>query len=179
MKYLIPLLIAFSLNQSTAQTSNEEPPWTVDYVDLQLYSGLWYEIAKIPNSFQDHCVYGTTAEYHIDEDGDIIVVNSCFEEDGNLDIAEGVANVVDETTNSKLEVSFVSFFGIRPFWGDYWIIGLDENYNYAIVGHPERKYGWILSRTTPLDDETLNLIIEMLENQGYKWSDFELTPHKQ
>lgn len=172
-------MVALSTIQSAAQISDKNPPLTVDYVDLQLYSGLWYEIAKIPNSFQDHCVYGTIAKYYIDEDGDIIVINSCYEEDDNLDVADGVAQVVDEITNSKLEVSFVSFFGIRPFWGDYWIIELDENYNYAIIGHPERKYGWVLSRISSLDGETLNLIIEKLEYQGYNWKDFELTSHKQ
>lgn len=178
LKYFWVLLAAFYIDQPVAQTSEKRPPVTVDYVDLQLYSGLWYEIAKIPNSFQDHCIYGTSAEYFIDKDGDITVINSCYEEDGNLDVAEGIAQVVDETTNSKLEVSFVSFFGIRPFWGDYWIIGLDKDYKYAIVGHPKRKYGWILSRTPSLPDETLNLIIEKLKDQGYNWNDFELTVHK-
>ena len=154
---------------------NNNPPTTVHKVDLKKYAGLWYEIAKIPNSFQDQCAYGTTAEYKIDEDGDIVVTNKCYDEDGEPDIAEGVAKVVDNKTSAKLEVSFVSFLGIRPFWGDYWIIGLDENYGWAVVGTPNRKYGWILSRTPSLPDETIKAIYDILKSNGYNPDDFEKT----
>lgn len=151
---------------------------TVDKVDLNKYVGLWYEVAKIPNSFQDQCIYGTTAEYKIDEDGDIIVTNSCYDEKDKLDVAEGLAKVVDKNTNAKLEVSFVSFLGIRPFWGDYWIIGLDENYQWAVVGTPSRKYGWILSRTPSLPDSTMENIFEILKSQHYNPVDFEMSKQK-
>jgi apolipoprotein D and lipocalin family protein len=152
---------------------------TVKQVDLNKYIGLWYEVAKIPNSFQDHCAYGTTAEYKIDEDGDIIVTNSCYDEEGGLDVADGVANVVDKKTNAKLEVSFVSFLGIRPFWGDYWIIGLDEKYQWAVIGTPSRKYGWILSRTPSLPDLTTEKIFEILKSQHYNPEDFEMSEQKE
>jgi apolipoprotein D and lipocalin family protein len=151
---------------------------TVDKVDLKKYVGLWYEVAKIPNSFQDQCIYGTTAEYKIDEDGDIIVTNSCYDDEGKLDVAEGLAKVVDKNTNAKLEVSFVSFLGIRPFWGDYWIIGLDENYQWAVVGTPGRKYGWVLSRTPSLPDSTMQTIFEILKSQHYNPDDFEISEQK-
>jgi apolipoprotein D and lipocalin family protein len=164
--------IIFAQNEKT-KTS----PTTVSFVDLQRYSGLWYEIAKIPNSFQDECAYGTTAEYIINEDGEIKVINKCYEEDGNLDVAYGVANIVDKKTKAKLEVSFVSFLGIRPFWGDYWIIGLDEEYKYAVIGHPEKKYGWILSRTPSLAKDTLDKINDLLIQQGYNLENFEFTVH--
>ncbi len=154
---------------------NNHPPSTVPKVVLNKYAGLWYEIAKIPNSFQDQCACGTTAEYKIDEDGEIEVTNKCYDEDGEPDIAEGVAKVVDKKTNAKLEVSFVSFLGIRPFWGDYWIIGLDENYGWAVVGTPNRKYGWILSRTPSLPDETIEAIYDILKSNGYNPDDFEKT----
>jgi apolipoprotein D and lipocalin family protein len=153
------------------------PPKTVDYVDLTKYTGQWYEIAKIPNSFQDHCIKGTTAKYTMKKNGEIAVINSCIDEDGEVDDAEGIARVVDKKSNAKLEVSFVSFFGWRPFWGDYWIIGLDENYQWAIVGHPEREYGWILSRVKQPDDKTMNEIFDILKEQGYNPSDFEMTLH--
>ena len=152
---------------------------TVKQVELKKYVGLWYEIAKIQNSFQDQCAYGTTAEYKIDEDGDIIVTNSCYEKDGNLDVADGLAKVVDKKTNAKLEVSFVSFLGIRPFWGDYWIIGLDENYQWAVVGTPSRKYGWILSRTPSLPDDTMKIIFSFLKSQNYNPADFEMSEQKE
>jgi apolipoprotein D and lipocalin family protein len=151
----------------------------VDYVDLKKYAGLWYEIAKIPNSFQDHCMRGTTAEYSLKSNGEIAVVNSCIDENGDVDEADGVARVIDKKTNAKLEVSFVSFLGWRPFWGDYWIIGLDDDYQWAVVGHPERKYGWILSRIKQPDEKTMNRIFEILKNRGYNPADFEMTLHKE
>jgi len=173
---LIPIL--FSIQNVFSQDKTLPQLVTVKQVDLKKYVGLWYQIAKIPNSFQDQCAYGTTAEYRINEDGDIIVTNSCYEEDGQPDVAEGLAKVVDKKTNSKLEVSFVSFFGIRPFWGDYWIIGLDENYQWAVIGTPSRKYGWILSRTPSLPDDTIEKIFSILKLQYYNPSDFEMSEQK-
>lgn len=152
------------------------PVTTVDQVDLQRYVGLWYEIAKIPNRFQKQCVRGTTAEYKLREDGRITVVNRCFKADGRQDEANGVAKVVDATSNAKLKVSFVSFLGWRPFWGDYWVIGLDEDYQWAIIGTPDRKYGWILARTPALDDGTTEQIFQILERNGYERRAFEMSP---
>jgi apolipoprotein D and lipocalin family protein len=157
--------------------AQQSPPKTVDYVDLKKYVGLWYEIAKIPNRFQSQCVKGTTAKYTLNGNGEIDVINSCIDEDNETDDANGLARVVDKKTNAKLEVSFVSFFGWRPFWGDYWIIGLDENYQWAIVGTPNRKYGWILSRTPKLEAEILDKIFSILKEQGYNPKDFEMSKH--
>jgi apolipoprotein D and lipocalin family protein len=174
---LIPIL--FSIQNVFSQDKTLPQLVTVKQVDLKKYVGLWYEIAKIPNSFQDQCAYGTTAQYKIDEDGDIIVTNSCYDEDGKPDVAEGLAKVVDKKTNSKLEVSFVSFLGIRPFWGDYWIIGLDENYQWAAIGTPSRKYGWILSRTPSLPNDTMKIIFSLLKTQSYNPADFEISKQKE
>jgi len=178
LKSLISLAMFFVIGCGTAQDKDLPQLVTVDNVDLNKYIGLWYEVAKIPNSFQDQCAYGTTAEYKIDEDGDIIVTNSCFDDENELDVAEGLAKVVDKKTNAKLEVSFVSFLGIRPFWGDYWIIGLDENYQWAIVATPSRKYGWVLSRTPSLPDSTMQTIFEILKSQHYNPADFEISEQK-
>lgn len=171
MKYILIMIGIVSANLIAQQN----PLKTVKYVDLKKYAGTWYEIAKIPNSFQDHCVKGTTAKYQLTEDGEIAVINSCIDKDGKVDDADGVARIVDKKSNAKLEVSFVSFFGWRPFWGDYWIIGLDENYKWAIVGTPNRKYGWILSRTPKLDNETMDQLFQILRDQGYNPKDFEMS----
>jgi apolipoprotein D and lipocalin family protein len=173
MKFKL-LTVLLSIVSLYAQQSS---PKTVDYVDLKKYVGLWYEIAKIPNRFQSQCVKGTTAKYTLNENGEIDVINSCIDEDNETDDANGLARVVDKKTNAKLEVSFVSFFGWRPFWGDYWIIGLDENYQWAIVGTQNRKYGWILSRTPKLEAEILNKIFSILKEQGYNPKDFEMSKH--
>lgn len=171
MKNIILLIIVITVNIF----SQQDPPKTVKYVDLKKYVGLWYEIAKIPNRFQKQCIKGTTANYELKENGEIHVINSCIDKDNELDKTEGVARIVDNKSNTKLEVSFFSILGWRPIWGDYWIIGLDENYQWAIVGTPNRKYGWILSRTPQLDKETLDKIFSILTEQGYNPKDFEMS----
>jgi apolipoprotein D and lipocalin family protein len=170
MKSILILVLFSSL-----MFAQQNPPTTVKYVDLKKYVGLWYEVAKIPNSFQDQCVKGTTAKYTLTKDGEIYVTNSCIDEDGELDAADGVVRVVDKKSNAKLEVSFVSFLGWRPFWGDYWIIGLDDNYQWAIVGTPNRKYGWVLSRASKLENETMDKIFQILKDQGYDPKKFEIS----
>ena len=170
MKFLLMFIVLSSLI-----IAQKNPPITVKYVDLKKYVGLWYEVAKIPNSFQDQCIKNTTAKYTLTEDGEIKVTNSCIDEDGEVDDASGVVRVVDKKSNAKLEVSFVSFLGWRPFWGDYWIIGLDENYQWAIVGTPNRKYGWVLSRTPNLDNTTLDKIFGIIKDQGYDPKKFEIS----
>ena len=179
MKNGLYLLFLFLLFISTAEIeAKSEPPTTVPSVDLNRYIGLWYEIARIPNSFQKKCAAGTTAEYSLREDGRISVLNRCFKSDGSLDEAQGVARIRDDQTNAKLQVSFVRILGRNRFWGDYWIIGLNENYQWAVVGHPKRKYGWILSRTPEITPELRLQIDSLLENQGYNPEEFVDTPIK-
>lgn len=139
------------------------PLSTVDAVDLNRYQGLWYEIARLPNRFEKNCE-GVTAVYGLRDDGLINVVNTCRKNvvDGEMKRAEGRARIVDADTNAKLEVSF---FG--PFWGDYWILDLAEDYSLSIVGEPEGRYLWILSRTPTISDETRDNAIAKLDAMGY------------
>lgn len=162
------------MNRNVSNTQNSEPR-TVDSVDLKKYVGVWYEIAKIPNRFQKNCACNTTATYLLRDDGKIDVINRCTRADGTINEAKGIARIVDTITNSKLEVSFVRVLGIQLFWGDYWIIGLETNYRYAVVGTPSRKYGWILSRSPILLQEDQNRIFEMLYAQGYEPKSFIFT----
>jgi apolipoprotein D and lipocalin family protein len=166
---VILLAMLVIIQTSFAQDDDQEKtePTTVKYVDLKQYAGTWYEIARIPNRFQDQCIKNVTATYALKEDGEIDVINRCVEEDGSIDEAEGIAQVVDDKSFSKLEVSFVSFLGIRPFWGDYWILGLEENYSYVVVGDPSREYGWILSRTKTMEKNDLDKCYQILDEQGY------------
>lgn len=170
------LALALAVAWSRPHEQDGDRPSTVESVDLERYVGLWYEIAKLPNRFQKKCASGTTAFYSLREDGEIGVVNRCLDGDGKTVRAAGLAKVADPTSNARLKVSFVNVLGIRLFWGDYWIIGLGENYEYAIVGHPERDYGWILSRSPQLPQETLEEIFAELRRQGYDPDDFDLTP---
>ena len=153
----------------------EDRPITVESVDLRRYAGLWYEMARIPNGFQDQCVWGVTAEYSLRDDGKVGVVNRCYTEDGELEEAKGVARVADETSNARLEVSFFSILGWRPVWGDYWIIDLAEDYSYAVVCSPDRKYGWILARERTLPVDVLEGIFSRLREQGFPAGAFRPT----
>ena len=164
--------LVLSLNLSGHAASAAEPPPVVTQVDLKRYLGDWYEIKKIPNRFQDHCAGKTTATYSARNDGRLDVINRCITRDGDWDEAVGVAHVIDTTSNAKLEVSFVQLFGWNLFWGDYWILDLPPDYSYAIVGHPQRRYGWILSRTPVLDID----LDPRLRELGYDPAEFVTTP---
>ena len=172
----LPVVLAAALLGAAADATDEVSVETVSKVELDRYVGTWYEIARVPNRFQTQCARGTTAEYVLREDGRLDVVNRCLDEDGDLDEANGLAKIVDAATNAKLKVSFVSFLGWRPFWGDYWVIGLDADYRWAVVGTPDREYGWVLSRTPTLDEPTLEKIFAIVERNGYERSAFEMSP---
>ena len=147
-----------------APSSRGLPPLqTVAKVDLQRYAGTWYEIASYPHRFQKGCV-ATRAVYTLGSDGRIGVVNECRKNtlDGEVKSVEGQARVVDAATNARLEVSF-----FWPFWGGYWIIDLDPDYRWAVVGHPSRDYLWILSRTPTLDEALYQQLLARLPAQGY------------
>lgn len=139
------------------------PLQTVPSVDLSRYVGTWYEIASYPQRFQKGCT-GTTATYTLRADGKIDVLNRCARDslNGRVTVARGRAKVVDKSTNAKLKVTF-----FWPFWGDYWIIDLGRDYEYAVVGHPNRKYLWVLSRAPVMDGKVYEGILKRLGAQGY------------
>jgi apolipoprotein D and lipocalin family protein len=141
---------------------------TVAKVDLSRYLGRWYEIAKYPNRFERKCERNVTATYSIRADGKISVVNRCATREGKVTESSGWAKIVDPKTNAKLKVTF-----FWPFFGDYWIIDLGANYEYAVVGEPSRKYLWILSRTPKLDDAVYAHIAKRLADMGYDASKLE------
>lgn len=138
------------------------PLETVNYVDLSRYQGTWYEIARYPNRFQHGC-RDSRATYTLLNDGKVAVLNECYDEkSGKLRKAKGTARVIDKKTNAKLKVSF-----FWPFSGDYWIIDLGKNYEYAVVGHPTRKYLWVLSRKNRMEEDLFQIIAGRLKIQGY------------
>lgn len=177
-RYYLPMVILF-LSACAGRVDGEKNLVTVEKVDIERYMGRWYEVAKIPNRFQSHCEHGAMAEYRLTSEGEVSVVNRCMTADGSGDKAEGRARIVDTQTNAKLEVSFVSLFGWNLFWGDYWIIGLGDNYEYAVIGNPGRRYGWVLARKTELSEAQWSEVKRMLEQQGYDFDDFERSGHIQ
>jgi apolipoprotein D and lipocalin family protein len=146
------------------QANDRRPtPQVVPSVDLARYAGTWYEIARLPNRFQRKCAANTTATYTLRPDGKITVVNQCRKADGRMNSAKGTARVADpKGPNSKLKVTF-----FWPFSGNYWIIDLDPEYRWAVVGEPSRNYLWILSRQPHMDGATYEAVIERIRQQGY------------
>jgi apolipoprotein D and lipocalin family protein len=141
-------------------------------VDLDRYLGRWYEIASLPQYFQRGCV-ATTALYSRRDDGRIRVENQCRDEflDGPIRQAEGVAWPSEGLGSpGKLKVQF-----FWPFSGHYWIVALDPDYQWAMVGHPDRKYLWILARTRTLDAAVYDSLVHRAEEMGYDLSRLERT----
>lgn len=171
------MVYAYAMTIANAAPGTSELK-TVSKVDLGRYLGKWHEIAAIPQSFQKQCAFGTTATYSLRDDGDVAVQNQCYTSEGKLSKATGRAWVIDKATNAKLKVSFVPFLKWDFLSGDYWVIDLGPDYEYAVVGHPSRAYGWILSRTPELPRDTLDGIIKRLEAQGYDFSKFKMTDQK-
>jgi apolipoprotein D and lipocalin family protein len=164
---------------------------SVEAVEFAAYSGDWYELQRIPNSFQyDKVTSGfgrcedTVAHYESRDDGKITVINTCnrIDEKGERkqEVAQAVATVVEGSGGSRLEVNFTGLAVLR--WlgvgnGDYWVLGLGPRndqgqYSWALVGEPSRRFGWILSRTTDLPAATLQSILQLAESNGYARSDF-------
>jgi len=173
MKPLITVLAVALVavgSSCTTAPSGSTVPATVASVDLSRYAGKWHEIASKPMIFQKGCL-GTTATYTANPDGTIKVENACRKDNGEVAKAVGRAKVVPGSGNAKLKVNF---FG--PFWGDYWVLALDEkDYRYAMVGNPERKYLWILSRTPTMDEGTYTRLVAIAKAQGYDLSDLAKT----
>lgn len=146
---------------------------TVASVDLSRYAGTWYEIARLPMWFQRHCV-DSKAIYSSRPDGLVGVHNECVTKSGGVEQADGVATVVDPKTNARLMVAFDNWFA-RLFGssreGNYWILDLDPEYRIAMVGTPDRRYLWILSRTPQLENSTYQRLVERARQLGYPVSD--------
>ncbi len=144
---------------------------TVANVDLQKYAGKWYEIASFPQRFTKGCNC-TTAQYTPTDNGYIIVENRCNKDsvDGKKSYIKGKAFVEKNSGNAKLKVQF-----FWPFKGKYWIIDLADDYSYAVVSHPNKKYLWILCRTPKMDDKLYDEIIAKLKLQGLDISKLKIT----
>jgi apolipoprotein D and lipocalin family protein len=169
------IAILCSITAALAQANDVK---AVERVDLERYQGKWHEIASIPQFFQRKCTRDTVAEYTKLPSGEIKVENTCAREDGGREKAEGRARLYDSAETSKLTVTFLHLFGDYRYWagGDYWVIELDPAYGWAVVGHPSRKYGWVLSRTPNLPMPTLAEIVGRIKAQGYDACEFMVTP---
>jgi len=147
--------------------------YVLQKVDLKKYTGKWFEIERFPHSFEKHlkCV---TAEYSLLEDNKIMVINSGYniENPKEFESAEGIAYVPDQNIQGKIKVSF-----FRPFYGNYWILHLEENYNYALIGDPTLNYLWILARKPDLEEKNIQMLKEKAKEMGFDISRLKKVPH--
>ena len=152
-----------------ATEASQAPVASVASVDLSRYIGKWYEIGSFPLFFQRNCVGDTTAQYALEADARVSVTNRCRTASG-FDEAVGHASVVAGSANARLKVSF-----FWPFTADYWVIGLDPDYRWAVVGNPNRKYLWVLSRTAELPKPLLDAALASATAQGFDLSQLRYT----
>jgi apolipoprotein D and lipocalin family protein len=172
MKSSIVLMLILSAQSCWAGNNENLPPLqTVAQVDLSRYTGLWYQVALIPNRFQKNCTLNTTATYGLNKNGNIDVLNECTKPNGKRKSIQGSAKIIDPVSHAKLGVKF---FWFQPR-ADYWIIELGSEYEYAMVGTPNRKYLWILSRTPTIDPKTYAHLLDRAQAQQFDTSKVEST----
>jgi apolipoprotein D and lipocalin family protein len=156
------LLILFTM-MIFSSANSQKTLTVVTSVDLNRYKGKWYEIARLPNSFERK-LKCTSADYSLREDGRITVVNAgnYITDPQKSTSAKGVAWIPDKNSPGKLKVQF-----FWPFSGNYWIMHLDKDYRYVLVGEPALKYLWILAREKQMDESTYKLLLQKAIDNGY------------
>ena len=165
----LALLLALLLFNGGCRGPAVSPPAPVSSVDLERYSGTWYELARLPMWFQRDCLQ-SRAEYQLLPDNRLAVVNSCPTRSGGFKQVTGIASVVDPQSNAKLSVSFDNWFSRRfprLTSGDYWILALDPAYQTVVVGTPDRKFLWLMARAPALDDATFAALLAQAREQGF------------
>jgi apolipoprotein D and lipocalin family protein len=172
-----PTAFAADAVRDAAGQAESQALATIATLDVPRYMGTWYEIARYPNWFQKKCAGYVRADYRIEADGRVQVINRCRLDNGEMAEAQGVARQLGGATSAKLEVRFapawLSF--IPAVWGDYWVIELDEDYRLAVISEPKREYLWILSRTPKLDPASYEKLLLGLARQGFDIRKLELT----
>lgn len=153
-----------------------EAPATASSVDLARYAGRWYEIARLPNTFEARCEGQPTASYTL-RGQDVVVTNRCCGAQGDTQVSEGLARVVPGSAGAKLKVSFApSWLRWLPLaWADYWILDRDEDYTLALVGTPSRQALWLLARTPQIPPEALQALVDRARALGYEVDRLQLS----
>ena len=179
MKILIAAILV--LTGAFAQAADKPQPASdlksISALDVPRYMGTWYEIAKFPAWFQKKCVADTRAEYTLQPDGRVQVINHCRQGSGEMKEALGIGRQIGDAESSKLEVRFApAWLSFLPMvWGDYWVIDLDPAYQLVAVSEPKREYLWILSRSPKVDPVAYEALLARLSRQGFDLQRLEKT----
>lgn len=157
------------------------PLSTTSHFDVQRYMGQWHQVAATPAWFQSDCFFGTKANYALMANGQVKVLNTCETANKRHKQAEGRARFLTDRTDGRLEVTFLQMLGfwMWPVAGDYWIVALDQDYQWSVVGQPSRKYAWVLGRSATLDPAALREIRVILERESYDTCKLMMTTPKQ
>lgn len=171
--FLMICCVATFISFQSCQEIEDSLPQTVDFVDVEQYVGLWYEVASITQPFSVGCLC-TTAEYEVKENGRLNVFNRCIlkNPDGEVNTIVGEAKVIPKSGNAKLSVNFSS---VGNFGAPYWIIDLADDYSYAVVSDPLKATLFILSRTPEMNPDTYSSIIDKLRKLKYPISKIKMT----
>ncbi len=173
------LLLALALGVAAPALQAQDarlPNASVPALDLQRYAGDWHEIAHLPMFFQRNCVENITATYTLRTDGRIDVRNACGDKDGKLIASEGIARPVPGHPG-RLQVRFAPGWlsWVPLVWADYWVVDLDPDYRWAVVGGPDRKYLWVLSRTPGMERALFERLRERAARRGYPVQDLVIS----
>jgi apolipoprotein D and lipocalin family protein len=181
MKLLEKISIGALLTVSmiTPSLANQDVK-AVDQLDLNKYLGTWHEVARKPLTFQKDCAYNVTANYSLNDKGNVKVDNRCYKADGVMKQSTAEAYVQNAPANSKLKVSFLpkAIRWIPIARGDYWVLKIDQNYQTALVGEPDKKYLWVLSRDPQPNKAVVQEYLNYAQSIGYDLSDVIYTPYK-
>jgi apolipoprotein D and lipocalin family protein len=148
---------------------HHEPLDTAPLVDMARYAGHWYEIARLPTLFEAACDGQPSAHYTVTDDGLLVVRNSCPSGDGKEHVAQGLAHPVPDSGNAKWKINLLpEWLHWLPFgWSDYWVLHVDPAYRVALVGHPNRRHLWLLSRDERLDRAQFDALVAMAAERGF------------
>ena len=182
---LMTWALATALPAHAAEPAAAKSPLpVVAHLDLQRYSGRWYEVARLPNFFQRKCVGDVSADYSPLPSGQVSVVNRCRLADGSFTQSDGVARRAvhpgEADDVGRLQVNFApAWLGWLPMvWGDYWVIEVAEDYSTALVGTPNRDYLWLLSRKPTLPDDEVERWLGKAAALGFDKQAVERTAHQ-
>lgn len=179
MALLMPLLAARPKRKPAAEAAGAGMQ-TAASVDLARYCGPWFEYARLPTAYEAHCAGNVVARYEqTGDDGQISIVNRCTSARGKVREVIGVARPVPEARGARLRVSFApSWLHSLPWvWGDYWILHVDADYRHAVVGTPDRKSLWLLTRTPDVNADVLHTLVRVAQVQGFDIGRLQRTPH--
>jgi apolipoprotein D and lipocalin family protein len=179
MAAVLALLSFFPLQRAFSADGEAVPLATIGELDVPRYMGRWYEIAKYPNWFQRKCVTDTSAEYSLEPQGTVQVINRCRMDGGEWNEAIGKARQIGGGNSPKLEVRFapawLSF--IPAVWGNYWVIDIDPDYQLAAISEPRREYLWVLARRPQVNADTYAALLQRLRHLGFDPNRLEKTVH--